>query len=152
MNMEIRSAKRDELPELVEMLRQSKLPVAGTKEHFTNYLVATKEERIVGMVGLEIYGEVGLLRSLAVAPAEKGSGVGASLVRAILEKAEQRNIDAVYLLTTTAEAYFPRFGFERISRGDVDKRLAASEELRGACPETAVCMRLGLAKSEGTLA
>ena len=144
MKMEIRSAGVAELPELVELLQHSNLPVAGAKDHLSNYLVATSEGRIVGMVGLEVYGDVGLLRSLAVAPIAKGTGVGAGLVRAILKKAEQQKLEAVYLLTTTAEGYFPRFGFERIARGDLDKRLAESEELRGACPATAVCMRLAL--------
>jgi len=144
MKVEIRPANPDELPELIELLQQSGLPLAGVEAHLTNYLVATKVGRMVGMVGLEVYGDVGLLRSLAVVPTEKGTGVGKELVVAILEKAEQTKLTAVYLLTTTAEGYFPRFGFQRIARGDMDNRLADSEELRGACPATAVCMRLGL--------
>ncbi len=142
MKVEIRPAGLHELPELIELLQHSGLPVAGVEAHLTNYLVATKEGRMVGMVGLEIYGDVGLLRSLAVVPTEKRTGVGKELVVAILAKAEQTKLTAVFLLTTTAEEYFPRFGFRRIARGDLDERLEESEELRGACPDTAVCMRL----------
>ncbi len=144
MNSEIRSVDRAELPGLLELLARSGLPTAGVNEHLMNYLVATKSGRLAGMVGLEIYGSVGLLRSLAVEPGETGAGVGTELVKAVLEKAGHQKLESLYLLTTTAEGYFPRFGFERISREEVDSRLMASEELRGACPDTAVCMRLKL--------
>jgi amino-acid N-acetyltransferase len=144
MNEEIRPVRRDELLPLLDLLEQSGLPIAGVSEHLMNFLVATKSDRIVGMVGLEIYGPVGLLRSLAVEPGDMGAGIGAGLVNAVLEKAAREKLEAVYLLTTTAEGYFPRFGFERISRDEMDSRLAASEELRGACPDTAVCMRVAL--------
>ena len=46
------------------------------------------------------------------------------------------------LLTSTADAWFPRFGFERISRDAAPASLHASEEFRGACPASAVVMRL----------
>jgi amino-acid N-acetyltransferase len=46
----------------------------------------------------------------------------------------------VYLLTTTAHAYFPRFGFTRVARDEVAPAVRESEEFRGACPDTAVAM------------
>ena len=46
------------------------------------------------------------------------------------------------LLTSTADGWFPRFGFERISRDAAPASLHASEEFRGACPASAVVMRL----------
>ena len=47
----------------------------------------------------------------------------------------------MYLLTTTAERYFPRFAFKRITREDVPDSLQASVEFRDACPASAVVMR-----------
>jgi amino-acid N-acetyltransferase len=47
----------------------------------------------------------------------------------------------IYLLTTTAEHFFPRFGFARIPRADVAPTVRASEEFRGACPDSAIAMR-----------
>jgi amino-acid N-acetyltransferase len=61
-----------------------------------------------------------------------------------VELARSGGARELYLLTTTAEGYFPRLGFERIARDELPAALAASEELRGACPASAVTMRLRL--------
>ncbi len=98
----------------------------------------------MGCIGLEAYGDVALLRSLAATSAVRGSGVGRRLVEGLIVGARSDGVSILYLLTTTADEYFPRFGFERITRGEIDERLQASEELRGACPDTAICMRLEL--------
>jgi amino-acid N-acetyltransferase len=141
----IRPARKEELERLFGLFDQLELPRAGVQEHFSNFLVAERQGCVVGAVGLEIYDKVGLLRSLAVEPNEQGGGVGARLVDSILSKAKAEQLETVYLLTTTADRYFPRFGFETITRERMDPRLGASEELRGACPQSAVCMKLDLA-------
>jgi hypothetical protein len=41
---------------------------------------------------------------------------------------------AIYLLTTTAEPYFPKFGFERIQRADVPPTVQTSTELHLRVP------------------
>ena len=48
---------------------------------------------------------------------------------------------ALYLLTTTAEGYFPKFGFERITRAEVPPSVQASVEFATACPASAIVMR-----------
>ena len=63
---------------------------------------------------------------------------------AVLGEARAQRIQDVTLLTTTAMDWFPRFGFTRINRADVNPALLVSEELRGACPATAVVMRRAL--------
>lgn len=132
----------DALPEVLALLRESDLPLAGVEEHFGSFLVARSEEgTLAGCVGLERYGDVGLLRSLAVAAPARGTGLGASLVERLLELARSNGITTLYLLTTTAESYFPRFGFERIAREESNPKLEDSAELRGACPASAVLMR-----------
>jgi amino-acid N-acetyltransferase len=142
MKPKIRAARREELEVVLSLLERSDLPPDGVHEHLAGFLVAESQGQILGTVGLEIYDSVGLLRSLAVEPAEQGSGLGARLVESVLDEAREKNLEAVYLLTTTADRYFPRFGFERLAREEVDPRLDASKELQGACPQTAFCMRL----------
>lgn len=130
------------LPEVVALLEASSLPIAGVAENFDSFLVARGEDgSLLGCVGLERYGNVGLLRSLAVAPSARGSGIGARLVEGLFDLARSKKVDTLYLLTTTAESYFPRFAFERLAREEADPKLAVSEELRGACPASAVLMR-----------
>ena len=94
-----------------------------------------------GAVGLEVYGDRALLRSAVVDAGRRGTGVGQDLVETLLQRARSRGVREVYLLTTTAEDYFPRFGFSTISRTEVAPAVRASEEFRGACPDTAVAMR-----------
>lgn len=141
---DIDRARKTDLSEVLALLRDAELPSAGVEQHFDNFLVARDDGELVGCVGLERHGAAGLLRSLAVRSSERGAGVGRELVERVLAEARARDLGAVYLLTTTASAYFPRFGFETIDRAEVDPTLETSEELRGACPETAICMRLRL--------
>jgi amino-acid N-acetyltransferase len=138
----IKAAAPSELSELLALLEECQLPREGVAEHLEGFLVARDDRTLLGVVGLERYEDIGLLRSLAVSPRARGRGVGSSLVEALIAGARERKIATLYLLTDTAEDFFPRFGFERIPRASLDARLAASAELQGACPETAVAMRL----------
>jgi amino-acid N-acetyltransferase len=147
MSVTIRKAKVEELSKMLQLLERAELPGDGVAEHLSNFLVAEDENDLVGTAGLEVYERVGLLRSLAVNPGIRGKGLGARLVESILALAREQDLETVYLLTTTADTYFPKFGFEKISRDELDPRLSASEELRGACPQTAICMKLSLRKS-----
>jgi amino-acid N-acetyltransferase len=63
------------------------------------------------------------------------------LTVAAIEDAQHRALPALYLLTTTAEHFFPRFGFERITRDEVPASVQTSIEFRGACPASAIVMR-----------
>jgi GNAT superfamily N-acetyltransferase len=87
------------------------------------------------------YGESGLLRSVAVAPEWRGSGIGRTLVDRVLDEGRAAGIREVYLLTTTAEQYFPRLGFQCVDRDCVPAAVRASAEFTGACPDSAVVMR-----------
>ena len=142
MNLSIRQAALSELTELLTLLNECELPLEGVAEHLGGFLVARDERALLGVVGLERYDDVGLLRSLAVSPEARGKGVGVKLVEALMDGAQKRNMRTLYLLTETAESFFPRFGFEKIPRASLDARLEASRELQGVCAETAVAMRV----------
>ena len=146
MSIAIRSAALDELTEVLGLLSECGLPREGVAEHFDGFLVAREEGALRGVAGLEIYGDVAFLRSLAVRPAARGKGWGGKLVQSLMEVAQERNIRTLYLLTETAESFFLRLGFERIPRDRMDARLEASRELQGVCPESAVAMRLDLSR------
>jgi amino-acid N-acetyltransferase len=122
------------------LLNFAELPLAGLREQFPGaYVVARDQHGIVGVAGLERYGDAGLLRSLAVVPAQRRTGLGRRLVTDRLAHARDARLGAVYLLTTTASEYFPRLGFVPASRSDVPAALAASEEFARACPASAAC-------------
>ena len=123
------------------LLDAERLPLAGLKDHFDRMLVARDGSRIVGCAALELYEDGALLRSVAVDAAHRGTGLGSELTRAALRLAEEHGIRAVYLLTTTAERFFSRFGFDVIDRTDVPSSVAGSTEFGGACPSSAAVMR-----------
>ena len=139
-DIRIEPATRDDAGALLALMERAHLPTDGLSDHLDAALVARDGDRIVGSAAIEIYADGGLLRSVAVDADRRGTGLGARLTAAAIEDAERRALPALYLLTTTAEQFFPRFGFERIAREDVPPSVQASIEFRGACPASAIVM------------
>lgn len=138
--VEIRAGRPPDLGAVLALLSKAALPTAGVPGGLDHYVVAELGGDLVAVAGLEPYGTAGLLRSVAVSAALRGSGVGTALVERIAADAAARGIDDLFLLTTTAETYFTRHGFRRVSRDDVPEPVHGSVEFQGACPASAVCM------------
>jgi amino-acid N-acetyltransferase len=136
----IRGATAGDFGAVARLLQENSLPVDGVSDALADFLVAEADSRIVGVVGMEYRGAYGLLRSLAVDPDWRGRGVARSLVERIIAEAETRGTRALYLLTTTAEHYFPRFGFNVASRESVPLEIRATVEFQDACPVSATVM------------
>jgi amino-acid N-acetyltransferase len=143
----IRPAAAADRPAVLDLLAGAGLPAMGVSRTLDDFLVAERDGLIVGAVGLERYGPDALLRSAVVLPALRGSGVGGALVAGMLATAVARGVRGVYLLTTTAERYFPRFGFEPVDRAEVPEPVRQSDEFREACPASAVLMRRTITQS-----
>src|SRR5262245_20978859 len=101
---------------LLALMERAQLPTAGLASHLEAAFVARDGDRVVGSAAIEVYEDGGLLRSVAVDAGCRGAGLGARLTHAAIDDAQKRALPALYLLTTTAEEFFPRFGFERVSR------------------------------------
>jgi len=142
--MNIQAAKTTDLPDILTLLKAAALPVAGIGSHIETALSARDSARLLGCAAVEVYGQAGLLRSVAVEVEHRGEGWGERLTKPALELARQRGVRDIYLLTTTAGHFFPRFGFTAIPRAELDPALNQSEELRGACPASALAMRAAL--------
>jgi amino-acid N-acetyltransferase len=136
----VRPAQGQDLSAVTELLQASGLPIRGVQEWLPHFLVAEHEGDVVAVAGLELYGPSALLRSVGVRPEWRGSGLARHLVDRLLEQARERGTHDVYLLTTTAEHYFPRFGFACVSRDQVPERVKGSVEFTSACPASAVVM------------
>ena len=142
----VRPATPADLPSVEQLLTSSSLPVTGVKECLQDFVVAEAEGQIVGVAGLEICCDDALLRSVAVHPEWRSKGVGRAVVTRAIAEAESRGLRALYLLTTTAEHYFPSFGFRKITREDVPADVSATEEFTTACPASATVMARQLAR------
>ncbi|HEX2454227.1 MAG TPA: arsenic resistance N-acetyltransferase ArsN2 [Vicinamibacterales bacterium] len=144
MRMNIEQATVDDGPAILQLLANSGLPIDGVLDHMHTAIVARDEGRVAGCAALEVYADGALLRSVAVDAAARGGGVGTQLTTAALNLATRLSMPAVYLMTTTAEGFFPRFGFQRIDRQQVPASVQTSVEFRSACPSTAIVMRRAL--------
>lgn len=129
-----------DLPAILALLKRAKLPPDGLAPHLDTTLVLRQGNAIVGSAALECYGDAALLRSVAVDASLRGQGWGVRLTEAALALAEHDGATAVYLLTETAEHFFPRFGFTAIARDAVPAAVRSSIEFTTACCSTAVCM------------
>jgi amino-acid N-acetyltransferase len=138
----IAAATADDVTPIKALLETSGLPVDGVDDHWKTFIVARDDGKIVGCGGAEAYQFAALIRSIAVQPDYRSGGLGRRIVRQLLDRLASRGLREFYLLTTTAEEYFKKRGFKPIDRDEVHPQLMSSREFQGACPDTAVCMRL----------
>lgn len=146
---DVRPAAASDLASVLSLLTTAGLPTEGVEAGFgPSYATASRPApnvpRIIGAAGVERYGDSGLLRSAVVDPAFRGMNVGQLLMRNRIEWARMQNIRQLFLLTTTAESFFPRFGFEKVDRVEVPEEVRASLEFCSVCPASATVMRLQL--------
>ena len=140
--IELRAAEPADYAAVTTLLAQAGLPVEGVADQFGDgYVVACGAGALAGVAAIERHGNCGLLRSVVVAPGERSRGLAARLVEQRLAWASAQGLSAVYLLTTTAADYFPRFGFERIAREEAPAEIRAAREFASSCPASAVLMR-----------
>lgn len=141
MEARIERARPDDASEVLRLLERNHLPLDGLLDHLATTVVARQNGQVVGSAALELYPDGALLRSVAVASEAQGQGLGQRLTDEAIRLAERVSAPAIYLLTTTAERFFPKFGFERIARTDVPATVQASVEFTSACPTSAAVMR-----------
>ena len=119
------------------------LPVEDlTIDHLA--LVAERDGEVAGLVGLEQFETLGLLRSLIVLPARRRGGVGQALVIALEKVAADKGIDELWLLTIDADGWFEQLGYRRQDRDAAPSVIQQTEEFSSLCPGDAVLMRKAL--------
>ena len=140
-----RSATSSDWNHIAQLLQEAKLPLDGARDHLDHFVLAIQDESLIGCAGLEVYDEYALLRSVAVNAEERGKGLGIKLTQEILERAKEKHVRSIVLLTETAQKFFPKFGFRVIKREDAPTPVKESVEFKGACCESAVTMQVDLA-------
>lgn len=141
----LRPAVRSDLPAIRALLGSLKLPTADLEEAPGLKLWVIMQGRaLLGVVGFERYGAAALLRSLGVNPKFQGRGLGTELVAALEDAARNDRVEVLVLLTTTAERFFTRLGYDVVDRTCVPKDVRQSAEFRSLCPDSAICMTKAL--------
>jgi len=136
----IRPATEADQPEIVRLLERAGLPTRDLQQSRPELLVARGSTGLIGAGGLEIHGEAGLLRSVAVAEGLRGTGLGRALVEAVEAAARQRGLRELVLLTETAHDFFARLGYVDIARESAPEAIRNSAEFKSICPQSARCM------------
>lgn len=125
------------LDEILPVLTGCNLPVAdisvSSPPQFFGFRVAGS---VVAVVGLEQFQSVGLLRSLAVSPGHRGRGLARELVRFVESFALSQGVESLFLLTTTAEAFFVALGYSPASRQEAPQAIQATPQFSGLCPSS----------------
>jgi amino-acid N-acetyltransferase len=136
-----------DLGTISHLLEASALPVADLEDHLRSFVLAKWQGEIVGAVGLENYGESGLLRSLCVRAERRSEGVGRALLLAIEAAAFVRGVLDLYLLTFSAARYFEKQQFVEVARDRVPVAIRGTAQFRTLCPASATCMRKRLPRA-----
>ncbi len=139
--IDIRPAQSSDLVVAKAWLSAEGLPTDDlTIAHMDAFIVATQASKPVGMIGIEKFGEVGLLRSLIVNSACRGAGLGARLVAALELTARSEHIDELWLLTIDADPFFARHGYVVAERDNAPDAIRNTAEFSSLCPGDAVLM------------
>lgn len=140
----VRPATGAEGPIVREILTEAQLPTDDFRDGDVEFFVAEEDGMVVGTIGLETYGESGLLRSAAVRPSHRSRKVGALLVEALIREARARPLRELVLLTTTAAGFFRKMGFSAVPRASMAERVLASAQFAGTRCSSATVMRTSL--------
>lgn len=140
--MQIIQAGAADFTIICALLAEAGLPFDDIRDsRQTRFLMARAQDgAVTGIVGLEVYGKSGLLRSLAVNPGECRRGLGSELTLNLERRAKELGVETLYLLTTSAENFFAARGYQQFERARVPPEIAAATEFKFLCPVNAVCM------------
>ena len=123
------------------LLQAQELPFADiSDEHLENFFYIGSDDSPTGLVGLELYGANALLRSLVVGESARSKGLGSRLTKHAEQYAASKGVRSIHLLTTTAEAFFKRLGYERIDRSRVPPSIERTREFASLCPASSAFM------------
>ena len=132
---------KSELEKVKQLLIENNLPVEDFEDECITFFIAKINNITVGVIGLEQYEATGLLRSLAVKSDYKNLKIGRDLIEYLLRYCKNNSIQELYLLTTTAEMYFEKFGFYKITRENTPTAIKNTKEFALICPATALIMK-----------
>jgi amino-acid N-acetyltransferase len=123
------------------LLAEAQLPASDlTAAHLEHFFGCGSVSAPDGVVGLEMYGSVALLRSLVVSSKCRGRGCGTALMAQAEIFAQSQGVKEIYLLTTTADQFFERLGYARVPREAAPGPIRQTQEFSTLCPSSSAFM------------
>lgn len=139
-DIQIRAPEAQDLDFAKRLLGDEGLPVEDLTLDYLA-LSATIDGELSGVIGLEDFNSIGLLRSLVVASSARGTGLGRRLVEALEASVRDRGMQQLWLLTVDADPFFAKLGYERVERDTAPDAIRDTQEFSSLCPGDAVVMR-----------
>lgn len=137
---EILPASARDFNKIIEALKQAKLVYQDLNPALEHFFIARSGQEFLGCIGLERYGLAGLLRSMWVDEKHRNKGIARALVTKLEGHATSLGLNALYLLTETAETYFAKQGYQEVDRNLSPEELKSSAEFKSFCPASAKLM------------
>ena len=85
-------ATANDLTAVLALLEANKLPTAGVQDHLKHFLLEFDQTELIACAGLEVHGQAGLLRSVAVDANHRSYGLGTKLVQAMRKKIQNSEV------------------------------------------------------------
>jgi amino-acid N-acetyltransferase len=121
--------------QISDLLVACDLPVADLRvDGDVCFFGFRRGSELSGVIGIEVHGDVRLLRSLAISTAHRGNGLGQKLVADAEDWATRSGLKTLYLLTTTASRYFERLGYEELPRSEASTAITETPRFAGLSP------------------
>ena len=139
--MQIVIASEEKRAAIKELLQSNNLPTEDLPVCLNHFFIALEAETVIGIIGMERYDDVALLRSLVVHSNHRDKRIAETLVEMLEKLSISAGIRTMYLLTETAENYFYKKGYTTILRDEVPMNVLQSSEFRYVCPASAIVMR-----------
>lgn len=130
----IRKSNLADESSIIQLLKDCKLPTQDISTNTIDFKIATSNDRLVGCIGIESYGEDVLLRSFAVSNEFRNNGLGSELLQWVLKECNEARVKKIHLLTTTAEKYFINHGFIKSDRANAPNSILRTTEFSEICP------------------
>jgi amino-acid N-acetyltransferase len=144
--LKLRRACEEDLPLIYSLLIGEHLPHEDIPQKLECMFIASDGGEVIGIGGVEVHGSHALLRSLVVRKKLRGRGYGRAICVELERHAALKGAEELYLLTTTAEGFFRKLGFDVIPRDGVPEVIRRTEEFSTLCPSSAVLMMKTLPK------
>lgn len=127
---------------LTSLLSAVNLPTNDLPASLESFLLVKGGSKIIGCIGLEVYKKTALLRSFATDSTYRNQKIGQKLFEGIIDLAKSLGVEIIFLITTTAEGYFSKRGFQITARENVPGEVKATSQFSDVCPSTALVMSL----------
>jgi len=132
-------ARAADLGEVRQLLAACRLPTDDIG-HDGLFVVARSGEELCGTAGMESFGAIGLLRSVAVHPPWRRQGIARALCDEVMRDARRAGVGRLFLLTTDAQTFFRGLGFAEVKRDLLPPAIRETAQFRELCPQTATAM------------